>query len=80
MVTVLFLLPSAGAQNSGMRVIVAGKLPLAVRRCDAQFGMEDRHPQTTADGEHGVSSGFDGEQFAHLGELVGHLGGQVVGL
>ena len=80
MVTVLFLLPSAGAQNSGMRVIVAGELPLAIRRCDAQFGMEDRHPQTAADREHGVAGGFDGEQFAHLGELFGHLGGQIVGL
>ena len=79
-VTVLFLLPSAGAQNSGMRVMFAGKLPLAIWRRDAQFGMEDGHPQTAADREHRVSGGLDGEQFAHLGQLFGHLGGQVVGL
>ena len=43
-------------------------------------GMEDGHPQAAADREHLVSGGFDGEQFAHLGQLFGHLGGQVVGL
>ena len=42
--------------------------------------MEDGHPQAAADREHGIACGFDGEQFAHLSELVGHLGGQVVGL
>ena len=74
------LVAQRGRAELGDAGDVAGELPLPIRRCDAQFGVEDGHPQATADREHRVACGFDGEHFAHLRELFGHLGGQVAGL
>ena len=42
--------------------------------------MHHGNPETAADGQHVVPRGLDGEHFLHLGELLRHLAGEVVGL
>ena len=79
MVTTLGLLPSAGAQNSGMRTISPEKVhPYRAARCAAR--VKHRDPKAAANRQRLVFRGFDQKEFLHLGQLLRHLGGEVVGL
>ena len=62
MVTRLARLPSAGAQNSGMRMMSPDEVPFAVGRRDPQLGVIDQHPEPAADRVDAVAGGLDREQ------------------